>query len=60
MNPAQEAIWCEYQMREDQAGGVANVDPQEIANDIADEWDIPVEDVNDAIRAAQCVGIGSG
>lgn len=60
MTALQQAIAAEYAVREADAGGLANADPQQIANGIAADWNLPVEEVNEAIRAAQVGMIGVG
>ena len=44
-----QAITDEYDRREKEAGGVAHVDPRQIAVDIAEEMGVPYEHVREVL-----------
>ena len=60
MTRAQSAIYTEYLDREEKAGGLAYVDPQQICNDIAADWNVSIETVVSAVEAAQIGAMGIG
>ena len=51
-----QTITAEYDRREKEAGGVANVDPKQIAVDIAEEMGIPYEHVREVLTEHFAMG----